>query len=115
MRSWQVSVAAVPLPQASTRGSLALLPPQRMILVLVVDLGSNGLHAGDLAPLATIFGLTPSEIAFCRRLLLGESVTDAAERLGITQGTARTRLKAILNKTGASRQAELMLLLARAA
>jgi DNA-binding CsgD family transcriptional regulator/PAS domain-containing protein len=112
--TWQVSVATVPLPQQASIGRLALLPPQRMILVLVVDLGSKGTAAGDLAPLATIFGLTPSEIAFCRQLLLGESIADAAEQLGITRGTARTRLKAILQKTGTSRQAQLVLLLTKA-
>jgi DNA-binding CsgD family transcriptional regulator len=110
--AWQVSVATVPFPPSSG-GSLTLLPPHRMILVLIADLGSKGTDAGDLASLAAVFGLTPSEIAFCRRLLLGESVADAAGQLGITQGTARTRLKAILQKTGTSRQAELMLLLTR--
>jgi DNA-binding CsgD family transcriptional regulator len=112
--AWQVSVATLPFPQSPVGGSLALLPPHRMILVLVVDLGVKGTDAGDLAPFTAIFGLTPAEIAFCRRMLLGESVTDAADQLGITQGTARTRLKAILQKTDTSRQAELMLLLAKA-
>lgn len=112
--AWQVSVATVPFPQLSFDDRLTLLPPRRMILVLIVDLGSKGMEAVDLTPLAAIFGLTPAERAFCKRLLLGESVTDAAEQLGITRETARTRLKAILQKTGTSRQAELMLLLARA-
>lgn len=112
--AWQVSLASIPLPQPAAGPGLTLLPPHRMILVLIVDLDSKGTGASDLAPVATIFGLTPSETAFCKRLLLGETVAEAADELGITQGTARTRLKAILQKTGTSRQAELMLLLAKA-
>jgi DNA-binding CsgD family transcriptional regulator len=109
--AWQVSLAALPTSPLPVGSRLILLPPERLILVQILELGSKRVNAGDLAPLAPAFGLTPSEIALCRRLLLGESVTDAAERLGITQETARTRLKTIFQKTGTSRQAELMLLL----
>jgi DNA-binding CsgD family transcriptional regulator/PAS domain-containing protein len=109
--AWQVSLAALPTSPLPVGSRLILLPPERLILVQILELGSKRVNAGDLASLAPAFGLTPSEIALCRRLLLGESVTDAAERLGITQETARTRLKTIFQKTGTSRQAELMLLL----
>ena len=112
--AWQVSLAALPIAQPPGRGRLVLLPPRRMILVLVVALGSKGSSGAGLEPFASVFGLTNSEIAFCRRLLLGESIVEAAERLGITQGTARTRLKTIFHKTGTSRQSELMLLLVNA-
>ncbi len=111
--AWQVSVAALPIAQPPG-GRLILLPPERLILVQILELGSKGLGAGDLAPLAPAFGLTPSEIALCRRLLQGDSLVDAAEQLGVTQETARTRLKTIFQKTGTSRQAELMLLLVNA-
>ncbi|MBZ9775039.1 helix-turn-helix transcriptional regulator [Mesorhizobium sp. CO1-1-8] len=111
--AWQVSVAGIPLPRPSPAGIMSLLPPRRMVLVLVVDLGLQCADAADLASLPTLYGLTPSEVSFCRRLLLGESVTDAADQLGITEGTARTRLKAILHKTDTSRQGQLMLLLSR--
>lgn len=109
--AWQVSLAALPTSPLPVGSRLILLPPEQLILVQILELGSKRVNAGDLASLAPAFGLTPSEIALCRRLLLGESVTDAAERLGITQETARTRLKTIFQKTGTSRQAELMLLL----
>ncbi len=112
--AWQVSLATLPLPRPAAGSSLVLLPPHRMVLVLIVDLDAKPAEQGDLAALAGPFGLTPAELAFCNRLLAGDSVVDAAERLGITEGTARTRLKAILQKTGASRQAQLMLLLSRA-
>lgn len=110
--AWQVSLAAIPPPPSSS-AIAALLPPRRMILVLVTDLRPQVVEAGDPAVLARLFALTPAEITFCRRLLLGESVAEAAEQLTITEGTARTRLKAILHKTGTSRQGQLMLLLSR--
>ncbi|WP_306226708.1 helix-turn-helix transcriptional regulator [Bosea beijingensis] len=109
--AWQLSLASLPVAQPPGGARLALLPPRRMVLVLVTDLGSRGLSAGNLDALAGGFGLTQSEIAFCKRLLLGETIAEAADKLGITQGTARTRLKTIFQKTGTSRQAELMLLL----
>ena len=112
--AWQVSLAALPVVEPPGGARLVLLPPQRMILVLVSDLGSKGLRTGNLEPLGRVFGLTQSEIVFCKRLLLGASIVEAAEQLGITQGTARTRLKTIFQKTGTSRQAELMLLLVNA-
>lgn len=109
--AWQVSLAVLPAAHSPGGARLALLPPRRMVLVLVTDLGSKSLNAGSLEALAGSFGLTQSEIVFCKRLLLGETIAEAADQLGITQGTARTRLKAIFQKTGTSRQAELMLLL----
>lgn len=112
--AWQVSLAAIPPPPSSS-AIAALLPPRRMILVLVTDLHPQVVEAGDPAVLARLFALTPAEIAFCRRLLLGESVVEAADQLAITEGTARTRLKAILHKTGTTRQSQLMLLLSRLA
>jgi DNA-binding CsgD family transcriptional regulator len=110
--AWQVSLAALPVPCGS--GAVAsLLPPRPMVLVLVTDLRPQAMGAGDLAVLAGLFALTPAEIAFCRRLLLGDSVAEAAAWLSLTEGTARTRLKAILHKTGTTRQGQLMLLLSR--
>ncbi len=111
--AWQVSVAAIPVPRPSANDILSLLPPRRMVLVLVDELGKSDEKAADLSALSVLFGLTPSETAFCKRLLLGESVVLAAEQLNLTEGTARTRLKAILQKTGTSRQGQLMLLLSR--
>lgn len=74
----------------------------------------KGPSGANLEAVANVLGLTQSEIAFCQRLLLGKSLIEAAEQLGITQGTARTRLKTIFQKTGTSRQSELMLMLVNA-
>jgi DNA-binding CsgD family transcriptional regulator/PAS domain-containing protein len=110
--AWQVALAALPgVPMPAPNPSL--LPPHKMVLVLVTELHPGSGQVADLSALSAAFGLTPSEILFCRRLALGESVSDAADNLGITVETARTRLKSIFQKTGTSRQGQLMLLIAR--
>jgi DNA-binding CsgD family transcriptional regulator len=109
--AWQVVLAGLPTPSWSPP-VLSLLPPRRLILVLVNDLRPQT-REKDLSSLATAFGLTPAEIRFCRHLMLGASVADAAEHTGVTVETARTRLKSIFQKTGLSRQAQLMMLLSR--
>lgn len=106
--AWQVVMAALPSPSWSP--ALSLLPPRKLMLVLVKELGLQRRHM-DLSSLAMAYGLTPSEIAFCRQLMLGNSVAEAADHTQVTVGTARTRLKSIFQKTGLSRQAQLMLLL----
>ena len=65
------------------------------------------------AELASAFALTPSEIRLTLRLASGLSLREAAPTLGISYQTARTKLKFVFQKTGARRQAELILLLAR--
>lgn len=108
----RVTMAA--LPAASSSSSLAaLLPPRQLVLVIVTDLAPSAADTPDLSTLRAAFGLTPAEISFCQRLLLGESVSDAAELLGISVETARTRLKSIFHKTGTSRQGQLMLFLSK--
>jgi DNA-binding CsgD family transcriptional regulator/PAS domain-containing protein len=111
--AWEVVMAALPVASAAHSGLLSLLPPERMILVLITDLRARNDGAGDFSNLSRLFGLAPAEILLCKRLFLGESVADAADRLGVTVETARTRLKAILQKTGTSRQSQLILLLSR--
>lgn len=68
--------------------------------------------AGALAKsLQTRFRLTPAEAAFAAEIMKGDGQKAAAERRGISIGTARTHLSRIFAKTGARRQAELVRLL----
>ncbi len=48
-------------------------------------------------------------------LFEGASLTDYAERAGLTIGTVRQQVKAVFRKTGTSRQAELVTLMRRLA
>lgn len=53
-------------------------------------------------------GLTPAEARLAECLLDGLSLRESAQRLDLTYGTARTRLKVVFAKTGTHRQAELL-------
>jgi DNA-binding CsgD family transcriptional regulator len=61
--------------------------------------------------LQAAFGLTEAEARLAALLASGEELRFAAEKLGITYGTARTRLAEIFQKTETRRQAELMKIL----
>jgi DNA-binding CsgD family transcriptional regulator len=57
------------------------------------------------------FGFTPAETAFALEIIKGDGRQAAADRLGITVGTARSHLSKIFDKTGVTRQAELVRLI----
>ena len=57
------------------------------------------------------FGLTPAEARLAHHLVAGETLRSAAIKLSITYETARTQLKKIFNKTGARRQAQLVIVI----
>lgn len=66
-----------------------------------------------LAAIAVIFGATRrvrAEIAL--EIIKGHGRAVAAERLGISAGTARIHLQRVFEKTGTHRQAELVRLIA---
>ena len=81
----------------------------------------NGLTYLDIDPAADldrrlaaaqmVFGLSPGQMALAARIASGESLTDAAETLGIRINTARTHLKRIYDKTGVNAQTALVRLL----
>jgi DNA-binding CsgD family transcriptional regulator len=54
------------------------------------------------------FGLSPRQAKLTALLLSGRSLKEAADVLGITEGSARQYLKGIFRKTGARRQADLV-------
>jgi DNA-binding CsgD family transcriptional regulator len=67
----------------------------------------------DLAGLRSAYGLTEQEMNVAALLAEGLDLNAIAARLGIRTSTARTYLKDALQKTGATRQAELVALVAR--
>jgi DNA-binding CsgD family transcriptional regulator/PAS domain-containing protein len=58
------------------------------------------------------FGLTPAEARLAALLASGNSLEYAGDALGITRETARSRIKAIFQKTDTHRQGQLVALLA---
>lgn len=85
--------------------------PRPMVLVLITDPERQAPANGDL--LRELFQLTRKEAAITAKLSEGKSVEQAATELSVTYETARTHLRRIFSKTGTSRQAELLLLIAR--
>src|SRR5262245_17347770 len=59
--------------------------------------------------LEDIFGLTPAQARLVVQLFAGASLRSCAEKLGIKYESARGYLKAVFEKTGTHRQAELVL------
>lgn len=63
------------------------------------------------ARLRAAFGLTESEARLAALLAGGDDLRSAAEKLGVTYGTARARLAQVFQKTDTRRQGELIKLL----
>ena len=70
-------------------------------------------HAAAIDPqrLSDLYGLTMAESRLALRICQGDALPHAAEALQIATTTARSQLAAIFQKTGTSRQAELVKLL----
>ena len=115
------SVTIVSLPRRSGRRPLAALaagiPTQGaecgesrledvVVSLYVCDADEEPGVSAELV--RSVFGLTPAETALACELAGGRSVEEAAEGLGISNETARTRLKHVFLKTETHRQAELM-------
>jgi DNA-binding CsgD family transcriptional regulator len=105
-------------------------PMQRPLQVLVTPLRTQAIHLGKDLPVVAVFisdpdckavsesaifmqlfGLTPAEGRLAHILAAGESLKDAARRLGVAHGTLRSQLKSIFAKTNTNRQSELVRLL----
>jgi len=87
--------------------SLATLRPA--VCILISDPDSR--MALPVNRLQAAFGLTGAEARLAALLTAGEELRSAAAKLGITYGTARTRLVEIFQKTDTRRQGELIKLL----
>ncbi|MFN7102511.1 MAG: helix-turn-helix transcriptional regulator [Pseudorhizobium sp.] len=66
----------------------------------------------DWQTFSRAFGLTPAEARLAALLAVGESLETAAQALGVTRETARSRVKSIFQKTDTHRQGALVALLA---
>lgn len=90
-------------------GCVLPLGGEEAALVLATPGEEGRPMAGGMA--AAWFGLTPTEARLAGLLAQGRSLQEVGEQLRISLGTARTHLKSIFLKTGASRQSELVRLL----
>ncbi len=88
------------------RAETAWLTQRPAAIVFVKDPKESRLPSCD--EIRLLFGLTPAQAGLAREILQGDGVQAAAERLGISRATARTHLLEVFQKTGTSRQAELV-------
>lgn len=99
----------LPLTAGARRDSAA---SHRAVAVLVVHNAAKNLSSPPEA-IANAFGLTPREVAVLFALVEAPGVTEMAEILGLSKTTVRTHLRSLFVKTGTTRQAELVNLVAR--
>lgn len=85
----------------------------RMAVVCATDLEAD--VPAPEAELRSLFGLTPAEARLAVAVFDGLSLPEAAERFGVSVNTTRFQLARIFDKTGATRQAELVKLMMRLA
>lgn len=85
--------------------------PTAQVAILVTDPERTALPSCRL--LRDAYGLTRAEAAVTLELLRGADAAAAAESLGLALPTVRTHLRNVFRKTGTSRQADLVRLLAQ--
>ena len=80
---------------------------QAVVAVLITDPERSAPASAEVR-LAQQFGLTPAEARVANALLAGKTVEAAADELCIAIATLRSHVRSLLQKTGTSRQAELL-------
>lgn len=93
--------------------ALPIFARPRMAVVCATDLEAE--VPAPEAELRSLFGLTPAEARLAVAVFDGLSLPEAAERFGVSVNTTRFQLARIFDKTGATRQAELVKLMMRLA
>jgi DNA-binding CsgD family transcriptional regulator/PAS domain-containing protein len=105
-QDYQVAVAPI---SARFRQFTGMATPAAM--VLITDQARK--EPASVDALVQLYGLTPKEAEVAAKLSEGKSIEQTAGELAITYETARTHLRRIFSKTETSRQADLILLMAR--
>lgn len=87
------------------------LPGAGRLFLVVLHTANQQLPAADPLMLAESFSLTPAEARVAVRLAEGKVVKEIAQEHQIAVATVRSQVKAIFQKTGVRRQADLVRLL----
>lgn len=80
-----------------------------VVAIFITDPESKAL--ADPVVFAQFYGLTRAEARLAEMLAAGESLVDAADKLGVAQSTVRSQLKTIFAKTSTNRQSDLVRLM----
>ena len=108
MATAQGSLYAMATPNTRAVGG-APHSPGPCAVIWLIDTQRGG---GSVALAASLFGLTPAEQRVLSLLLEDQAPKEIAHALGVGLSTVRTQLSALLQKTGARRQQDLMRLMA---
>jgi DNA-binding CsgD family transcriptional regulator len=96
-----LSLIVAPLPRAASAGA-----EPAFALIMIGDPDRRARPA--LAALADLYGLTRAEAKLLDSLLAGERLQEYAEHAGLSINTAKTQLAQLFQKTGHSRQSDLL-------
>ena len=102
-----LALRVAPIPRASS----PFFDAPRTALVCVTDLESEIRSPED--QLRALFGLTHAEARVATAIFDGLTMREASEMLGVALNTVRFQLARVYEKTGATRQAELVKLMMR--
>ena len=94
------------------RRHTSLHGPDAAVAVFVADPEDRG--CSEISVLVRLFRLTPAEARLAAGIATGAPLNEIADTLGIGRETARTQLRSVFAKTGTTRQAELVRIIARA-
>jgi len=81
--------------------------PERALMV-GVQLNLWGFFNTRIQLWSAIFGLTTTEAKLTAHLVLGHSLDETSELLGVAKSTSRTHLLSVFNKTNVNRQTDLV-------
>jgi DNA-binding CsgD family transcriptional regulator len=98
---FHMSLVPVPVQAAAFR------VPQAAAIALVSDATVSATQA--VRAFAQLYGLSPAETAVTEELLAGRDAKAIAGKLGTALSTVRAQIKAVLAKSGQSRQADVIL------
>src|SRR5258708_1263584 len=101
-------IHVLPLMHGDVRGRIA--PRASAALFITPAVGGSDNSAVSLAAL---FDLTSAELRTLERIIAGDTLSEAAQALEVAITTVRTHLAHIFDKTGTSRQADLIRLAAK--
>jgi len=108
----------IPAQEAASAHIIHVLPVRKLArdiftgaagMIVVTPLAAR--EAPSAAVLEGLFDLTPAEARVASALGGGATIREISQQLGIGEETVRTQLKAVFEKTGTRRQAELVRLL----
>jgi DNA-binding CsgD family transcriptional regulator len=104
-----LTLYVLPIPMAATAMNQFLTQARVIVLAIDPDSGSPP----DPSLIRDVLGLTMGEARVASLVGTGQSPREAAEKLGISEETARTTLKRVFSEVGVNRQSELAALLTR--